>query len=154
MLMTDVVNKATRSRMMAGIKGKNTVPELVLRQAMHKRGFRFRLHVKQLHGSPDLLFPKYKAAVFVHGCFWHRHRNCRYATTPASRVEFWQIKFAANFARDKVSVTALISSGWRVAIIWECSLRGSVGIRESAEALSKWLVSDSIQLELGDAKVL
>jgi len=74
--MIDVVNKATRSRMMAGIKGKNTVPELVLRQAMHKRGFRFRLHVKQLPGQPDLLFSKYKAAVFVHGCFWHRHRNC------------------------------------------------------------------------------
>jgi DNA mismatch endonuclease, patch repair protein len=98
-----------------------------------------------------LLFPKYKAAVFVHGCFWHRHRNCRYATTPATRTEFWQAKFAANVARDRVSMTALINDGWRVAIIWECSLRGSVGIQETAEALSKWLVSDSFQLELGDA---
>ncbi len=152
--MTDVVNKATRSRMMAGIKGKNTVPELVLRQAMHKRGFRFRLHVKQLPGRPDLLFPKYKAAVFVHGCFWHRHRNCRYATTPATRTEFWQTKFAANVARDSLLVMALINSGWRVAIIWECSLRNSVGIQETAEELSKWLVSDSNQLELGDMPVL
>ena len=152
--MTDVVNKSTRARMMAGIKGKNTVPELVLRQAMHKCGFRFRLHVKQLPGQPDLLFSKYKAAVFVHGCFWHRHRNCRYATTPATRTEFWQAKFAANVARDRVSMTALINNGWRVAIIWECSLRGSVGIQETAEALSNWLLSDSFQLELGDVKVL
>ena len=152
--MTDVVNKTTRSRMMAGIKGKNTVPERVLRQAMHKRGFRFRLHAKQLPGRPDLLFPKYKAAVFVHGCFWHRHRNCRYATTPATRTEFWQTKFASNVARDRVSVAALINSGWRVAIVWECSLRNSVGIQETAEELSKWLVSDSLQLELGEKNVL
>ena len=135
---------------MAGIKGKNTVPELVLRQAMHKRGFRFRLHVKQLPGGPDLLFPKYNAAVFVHGCFWHRHSNCRYATTPATRTEFWQTKFTANVARDSLSVMALVKSGWRVAIIWECSLRSSVGIQETAEELSEWLDSDSLQLELGD----
>ena len=135
---------------MAGIKGKNTVPELVLRQAMHKRGFRFRLHVKQLPGGPDLLFPKYKAAVFVHGCFWHRHSNCRYATTPATRTEFWQTKFTANVARDSLSVMALVKSGWRVAIIWECSLRSCVGIQETAEELSEWLDSDSLQLELGD----
>ncbi len=152
--MTDVVNKTTRSRMMAGIKGKNTVPERVLRQAMHKRGFRFRLHARQLPGHPDLLFPKYKAAVFVHGCFWHKHRNCRYATTPATRTEFWQTKFASNVARDRVSVAALINSGWRAAIIWECSLRNSVGIQETAEELSKWLVSDLLQLELGEKNVL
>jgi DNA mismatch endonuclease, patch repair protein len=148
MLMTDVVNKTTRSRMMAGIKGKNTVPEQVLRQAMHKRGFRFRLHAKQLPGHPDLLFPKYKATVFVHGCFWHRHRSCRYATTPATRTEFWQTKFASNVARDRASVRALINSGWRVAIIWECSLRGNVGIQETANMLSDWLVSGAMRLEL------
>jgi DNA mismatch endonuclease, patch repair protein len=148
MLMTDIVNKTTRSRMMAGIKGKNTVPERVLRQAMHKRGFRFRLHAKQLPGHPDLLFPKYKAAVFVHGCFWHRHRNCRYATTPATRTEFWQTKFASNVARDRASVKALINSGWRVAIVWECSLRNSVGIQEAADMLSDWLVSGAMRLEL------
>jgi DNA mismatch endonuclease, patch repair protein len=152
--MTDVVNKATRSRMMAGIKGKNTVPELVLRQAMHKRGFRFRLHVKQLPGRPDLLFPKYKAAVFVHGCFWHRHPNCRYATTPATRTEFWRAKFAANVARDSLLLMELINHGWRVAIVWECSLRNSVGIQETAEELSKWLVSDSFQFELGETNIL
>lgn len=146
--MTDIVNKTTRSRMMAGIKGKNTVPERVLRQAMHKRGFRFRLHAKQLPGHPDLLFPKYKAAVFVHGCFWHRHRNCRYATTPATRTEFWQTKFASNVARDRASVKALINSGWRVAIVWECSLRNSVGIQEAADMLSDWLVSGAMRLEL------
>lgn len=139
---------------MAGIKGKNTVPELVLRQAMHKRGFRFRLHVKQLPGRPDLLFPKYRAAVFVHGCFWHRHRNCRYATTPATRIEFWQTKFAANVARDSLLVIALINNGWRVATVWECSLRKNVGIQQTADEFSKWLVSDSFQLELEDAIVL
>jgi DNA mismatch endonuclease (patch repair protein) len=146
--MTDVVNKSTRSRMMAGIKGKNTGPERVLRQAMHKQGFRFRLHARQLPGRPDLLFPKYKAAVFVHGCFWHRHRNCRYATTPATRPEFWQTKFASNVARDRASVTALINSGWRVAIVWECSLRNSVGVQETADMLSDWLVSGAKRLEL------
>lgn len=146
--MTDVVNKTTRSRMMAGIKGKNTLPERVLRQAMHKRGLRFRLHVKELPGQPDLLFPRYKAAVFVHGCFWHRHRNCRYATTPATRTEFWQTKFASNVARDGVSTTALINNGWRVAIVWECSLRGSVDIQQTADELAKWLVSEAIRIEI------
>jgi DNA mismatch endonuclease, patch repair protein len=146
--MTDVVNKTTRSRMMAGIKGKNTLPERVLRQAMHKRGLRFRLHVKELPGQPDLLFPRYKAAVFVHGCFWHRHRNCRYATIPATRTEFWQTKFASNVARDTVSVTALINDGWRVAIVWECSLRNSVGILKTAELLSDWLVSGAMRIEI------
>ena len=146
--MIDIVNKTTRSRMMAGIKGKNTVPERVLRQAMHRRSFRFRLHAKQLPGRPDLLFPKYKAIVFVHGCFWHRHRNCRYATTPATRTEFWQSKFASNVARDRASVKALINSGWRVAIVWECSLRNSVGVQEIADMLSDWLVSGAMRLEL------
>ena len=135
--MTDVINKATRSRMMAGMKGKNTVPELVLRQAMHKRGFRFRLHVKQLLGRPDLLFPKYKAAVFVHGCFWHRHRNCRYAKTPATRIEFWQTKFAANVAGNSAAVVWLTKNGWRIAILWECKLRNSNSCQVASNSLSR-----------------
>ena len=96
--MADIVDKKTRSRMMAGIKGKNTKPELVLRRALHARGFRFRLHGKEFPGRPDLVFPKHGAVIFVHGCFWHRHSNCRYATNPSTRMEFWQGKFDANVA--------------------------------------------------------
>src|SRR3546814_4200196 len=93
--------RSTRSRMMAGIRGKDTGPEVTLRRAMHARGFRYRLHVRSMPGRPDLVFPRYKAVVFVHGCFWHRHEGCRYATSPATRSEFWAEKFATNLARDR-----------------------------------------------------
>ena len=97
--MTDIVDRQTRSRMMAGIKGKNTKPELALRRALHARGFRYRLHSKNVHGRPDLVLPKHCAVVLVHGCFWHRHPGCRYATNPKTRAEFWEVKFAANVSK-------------------------------------------------------
>lgn len=137
--MTDTVDKATRSRMMAGIGSKNTKPELQLRRAIHARGLRFRLHVRDLPGSPDLVFPRYRAAVFVHGCFWHRHRECRFATTPATRPEFWEAKFSANVARDVVAAEALGIQGWRVATVWECALRNLPSATEAAATLDSWL---------------
>lgn len=147
--MTDIVDKKTRSRMMAGIKGKNTKPELALRRALHALGFRFRLHSGNVHGRPDLVLPKYRAVVFVHGCFWHRHEGCRYTTTPSTRPEFWQAKFEANVVRDIAVRMALLEDGWRVATVWECALRKPDQIAASVERLSDWLLSDDGQIEIG-----
>lgn len=117
----DIVDRATRSRMMSGIRGKDTKPELIVRSFLHRAGLRFRLHAK-LPGKPDLVFPKYRTIVFVHGCFWHRHEGCRYATTPANNAEFWQEKFAANVRRDAKVKLQLEELGWRVLVIWSCEL--------------------------------
>ncbi|KND17489.1 DNA mismatch repair protein Vsr [Pannonibacter phragmitetus] len=151
--MTDIVDQQTRSRMMSGIRGKNTKPELALRRALHARGFRFRLHSKKVHGRPDLVLPKYRAVVFVHGCFWHRHKGCRYATTPATRSEFWQAKFAANVARDSSVRGALLDEGWRVATIWECALRKPELVSVATDRLSEWLRTVGATLELGENEV-
>lgn len=121
--MADVVDKATRSRMMAGIQGKNTKPELQVRKYLHGRGLRYKLHVKELPGKPDLVFPKLKAVVFVHGCFWHQHDGCKYATTPSSRKGFWENKLSENVKRDAYQIAALDGLGWRVFVVWECELR-------------------------------
>ncbi|MER9390630.1 MULTISPECIES: very short patch repair endonuclease [unclassified Mesorhizobium] len=147
--MTDIVNKETRSRMMAGIRGKDTKPEMVLRRALHARGLRYRLHARSIPGRPDLLFPKFGAAVFVHGCFWHRHEGCRYTTTPATRPGFWQSKFAANVARDEAARAALLDVHWRVATIWECALRRVDQVEAVADLLEVWLRSDFAQCEVG-----
>ncbi|GAB4511281.1 MAG: very short patch repair endonuclease [Roseibium sp.] len=148
--MTDIVDQQTRSRMMSGIRGKDTKPELALRRALHARGFRFRLHSKRVHGRPDLVLPKYRAVIFVHGCFWHRHEGCRYTTIPATRPAFWQAKFDANVARDKAVRTKLIEDGWRVATVWECALRKPERVEASTEGLSIWLRSEELQIEIGD----
>lgn len=121
--MTDIVDQATRSRMMSGIRGKDTRPELRLRRLLHTEGFRFRLHDKRLPGKPDIVLPKWKAAIQVHGCFWHRHEGCRFTTTPATRKEFWEEKFAGNVARDRRKLELLQDAGWRTAIVWECAIR-------------------------------
>ncbi|MCV6589180.1 MAG: DNA mismatch endonuclease Vsr [Marinobacterium sp.] len=121
--MTDIVDKATRSRMMSGIQARNTRPERLLRSLLHRAGFRFRLHDKQLPGSPDLILPRYRTVIFVHGCYWHRHPRCKLAYTPKTRTEFWQQKFNGNVARDRRDTDALLQAGWRVVIVWECGLR-------------------------------
>lgn len=136
--MADVVDAETRSRMMAGIRGKETRPERVLRRALHARGIRYRLHDKRLPGRPDLVFPKYHAVCLVHGCFWHRHRGCRYSTNPATRPDFWRNKFAENVARDKRNEQALRAAGWRIATVWECSLKKEPAA-QVAEQLESWL---------------
>ena len=148
--MTDIVDQQTRSRMMSGIRGKNTKPELALRRALHARGFRFRLHSGKVHGRPDLVLPKYRAVVFVHGCFWHRHQGCRYATVPATRPEFWRAKFDANTARDSAVGTRLLEDGWRGATVWECALRKPEQGEASTETLSIWLRTEELQIEIGD----
>ena len=119
----DIVDPARRSKMMAGIQGRDTVPEVVVRRTAHRLGFRFRLYRKDLPGRPDLVFPRYRVVVLVHGCFWHRHEGCRYAYTPQSRVEFWTEKFRQNVARDRRTEDALRRLGWRVLVIWECETR-------------------------------
>lgn len=119
----DVVDRATRSRMMAGIRGKNTSPELMVRRHLHSAGLRFRLHRRDLPGAPDLVLAKYGVVVFVHGCFWHRHSGCRFATTPATNRQFWLDKLTGNAERDARTRRALRRSGWRVYVIWECEIR-------------------------------
>lgn len=118
--MVDVVDRATRSRMMSGIRGSDTLPERTVRSYLHAKGFRFRLHSKDLPGRPDLVLRKHGAVVFVHGCFWHRHPGCRFATTPATNKAFWQAKFEANTARDRRKTEELRRLGWRVFVVWEC----------------------------------
>ncbi len=137
--MADIKNAEARSRNMAAIRGKDTRPELRLRRALHIRGFRYRLHPLELPGRPDLLLPRYRAAVFVHGCYWHRHLGCRYTTTPETRLEFWQSKFQENIARDARAMARLIEGGWRVAVVWECALRGDRAATTTNE-LSEWLL--------------
>lgn len=151
--MTDIVDQQTRSRMMAGIRGKNTKPELLLRRALHARGFRFRIHSSKVRGRPDIVLPKHRAVIFVHGCFWHRHEGCRYTTSPSTRPEFWQAKFDTNVARDSAVRTTLLESGWRVATVWECALRKPDQVAASVEFLSGWLGSDEGQIEIGEEGV-
>lgn len=136
--MVDTVDAATRSRIMASIRGKDTKPEMVLRKSLHARGFRYRLHGKGLPGKPDMVFRRFKAVCFVHGCFWHHHEGCRYAATPATRVDYWRAKFEGNQARDKAAVESLQKSGWRVAIVWECDLKGGAALT-TAERVADWL---------------
>jgi DNA mismatch endonuclease, patch repair protein len=121
--------------MMSGIRAKDTKPEMAVRRTAHRLGSRFRLHDRTLPGSPDLVFPRRKLAVFVHGCFWHRHKGCRFAYNPKSNVEFWKGKFQNNIARDKRVRGKLEGMGWRVAIIWECQTADSDSLREELEEL-------------------
>ena len=119
----DVVDPATRSRLMAGIKGKNTKPELIVRRFLHAHGYRFRLHRRDLPGKPDILLPRLKACIFVHGCFWHRHANCKYAVLPKTRIDFWTKKLESNAARDRKVMEELTDKGWHVITVWECELK-------------------------------
>lgn len=111
-----------RSRIMAGVRRTNTRPEIAVRSLLHRNGFRFRLHRRDLPGTPDIVLPRYRTAIFVHGCFWHRHPDCRKATVPASNKEFWLQKFANNVARDGKAIIRLRTMGWRVLVVWECEV--------------------------------
>lgn len=129
----DIVSKEVRSRMMANIRGSNTNPEMKVRKILHRHGFRYRLHQRKLPGRPDVVLPRYRLCIFIHGCFWHRHPGCRYATTPSSREEFWRSKFEQNMKRDNKNRNELLQLGWRVFEIWECGTR-------KPEAEMNWLL--------------
>ena len=121
--MADRISKARRSWNMSRIKGRDTKPELKLRSSLHRAGFRFRIHVTDLPGKPDIVLPRYRTAVFVHGCYWHRHPGCKEATTPKTNVTFWQGKFNDTVARDSRNRAALHTLGWKVLVAWECEIQ-------------------------------
>ena len=120
--MVDRITKEHRSWNMSRIKGSDTKPEKMLRSALHRAGFRFRLHDKHLPGKPDLVLRKFKAVIFIHGCFWHRHKDCDKAYTPKSNVDFWKEKFRRNIERDKQKAKELSEKGWEVVTVWECEI--------------------------------
>ena len=119
--MTDTLTIQERSLLMAKIRGKNTRPEIAVRSLLHRAGYRFRIHVSSLPGKPDIVLPRFRTVVFVHGCFWHRH-GCKYSTFPSTRQNFWQTKFEGNVQRDKDNQARLTSQGWRVFVLWECEI--------------------------------
>lgn len=128
--MADHLTSEQRSWNMGRIRSKETLPEKAVRSLLHRMGYRFRLHRKDLPGRPDIVLPKHKAVIFVHGCFWHRHDGCKYAYTPKSRVGFWQKKFLDNVLRDSRNREELGKLGWRVLCVWECELRDMVSLRQ------------------------
>ncbi len=145
--MVDIVSPEVRSKMMRGIRGKDTKPEILLRKLLFSKGFRFRLHRRDLPGTPDIVLPKWNAVIFVHGCFWHRHSGCSFATTPSTRRKFWKRKLDANKERDVRNRDTLLSEGWRVATVWECVLRREPD--QAASEISCWLrFSTELSVEL------
>ncbi|QIL69093.1 DNA mismatch endonuclease Vsr [Diaphorobacter sp. HDW4B] len=138
-----------RSQMMSSIRSRDTAPEMALRLRLHAMGFRYRLNVRRLPGSPDIVMSKYRAAIFVHGCFWHRHADCKFTTTPKANAQFWREKFQKNVERDQRDIDALRKEGWRVAVVWECATKFSADI--TAHAVAEWLGGHEPMLELGAA---
>ena len=143
--MTDIEDKEKRSRMMAGIKGKESKPELMIRKALFARGFRYKLHDKSLPGKPDMVFPKYRAVIQVNGCFWHRH-DCHIFKWPKSRTEFWKAKITGNVERDRRNINLLEEQGWQVLTIWECSLKGKTKepLDKLIDRIEAWIVSHDV----------
>jgi DNA mismatch endonuclease (patch repair protein) len=134
--------------MMAGIRGKNTKPEILIRSLLHRQGFRFRLNARDLPGKPDILLPRFHAVIFVNGCFWHGH-DCAFFKWPRTRSDFWRQKIEGNRANDLVVTQALLAAGWRVGIVWECSIRGAgKNIEDVINKISEWLRSDQTLMEI------
>ena len=135
--MADVHNKEQRSRNMAAIRDRDTKPEMIVRRLVHRLGYRFRLHRRDLPGRPDLVLPRHRAVIFVHGCFWHQH-DCRYGRViPTTRTEFWQKKRAENVARDVRNITALHTGSWRVFVVWECWTRDRSDVESRVQSFLK-----------------
>lgn len=134
--MTDTHDKKTRSYNMSQIKAKNTKPEMLVRQFLFAKGLRYKIHDKSLPGKPDLIFPKYKTLIFVHGCFWHGHKNCKYFRMPKSKLDYWEPKISKNIQNDKRNIRILKEMGWKVIVIWECQLK-KLKIEKSLQNLHK-----------------
>lgn len=147
--MADIVDKATRSRMMSGIRGKHTAPEMLIRRGLHARGFRYRLHDKTLPGKPDIVLPRYGAVIQVQGCFWHGH-DCHLFHWPSTRVVFWREKIKSNIERDRNSSLALREAGWRILTVWECALKGREKLRpeEVVAMVTDWIVAGDDDMEI------
>lgn len=152
--LPDVVDAATRSRMMAGIKGTNTKPELLVRKGLHALGFRYRLHGKDVPGKPDLVLKKYRAAIFVHGCFWHGH-DCHLFKMPSTRPEFWEAKIGRNRERDQQIKDQLKKSGWRRLVIWECALKGKTRLDFDAliHRAARWIKAREPDTEIAGGQI-
>lgn len=135
--MADVHSKETRSYNMSRIKGKNTKPELLVRKFLHANGFRYKLHDKTLPGKPDIVLPKYKTVIFVHGCFWHGHEGCKYFVVPKTRTEWWTDKISHNKANDTKAMKRLKKEGWKIIEIWECNLKPAKVDKTLAALLKK-----------------
>ena len=149
----DIVDPATRSRMMAGIRGKNTRPELMVRQGLHALGFRFRLHDRSLPGKPDIALPRWRAVVLIHGCFWHGH-DCHLFRWPSTREEFWRQKIGRNREVDHRSEEALREAGWRRAVVWECAVKGKtrLPLPDVIGTLADWLKEGGDFFEIAGKK--
>lgn len=132
--MTDRISEDHRSWNMSKIRSRDTSPEKRVRSFLHRAGFRFRLHVNKLPGSPDIVLPKYRTAIFVHGCFWHRHEGCKFAYSPKSRETFWEKKFEENLRRDKKNISSLKEMGWKVYVIWECQTKNENDLKEELDS--------------------
>lgn len=146
--MTDVVDRQTRSRMMSGIRAVDTKPELLIRKGLYHKGFRYRLHDKKLAGKPDLVLKKYRAVIFIHGCFWHRH-DCRLFKWPKTRTEFWHKKLNGNYQNDQRIIQLLREAGWRVCVVWECALKGAdKDINSVVSLIAGWLTDKEETLEI------
>lgn len=147
----DIVDKKTRSRIMASVGQRDTGPEMSLRRTLHRLGLRYRLHDRKLPGSPDLVFPRFNAVIFVHGCFWHVHKSCKFSMEPASRKDFWVKKFQENEKRDKRNYEVLLASKWRVLVVWECAIKGRKDseLNELGAMVSDWLASKDRYGEIG-----
>ena len=145
----DIVSPEVRSRMMRGIRTRDTKPEVLFRKGLHRRGYRYRLHPKGVPGKPDLVLPRYNVAVFVHGCFWHFH-ECSLFKMPTTRRDFWQAKLSRNRDRDQRVVGEIGETDWRLLTVWECAFRGPsrIGLDEVLGLVQPWLVSDSESLEI------
>ena len=139
--MTDVHSKETRSYNMSKIKGKNTKPEILVRKHIFALGFRYKLHDKKLPGKPDLVFPKYKTVIFINGCFWHGHENCKYYKVPKTRTEWWQNKINGNIKNDNAKILFLKKNEWKIIVIWECELKPDVIVKTMKNVVKKLINS-------------
>lgn len=150
--MVDIVDKATRSRMMSRIRSSDTKPEILTRKALHRLGYRFRLNSKVVRVKPDIVLPGRKVAIFVHGCYWHQHEGCKLAYTDRKYSDKWKKKFNDNKLRDKRVIELLLSKNWRVAVVWECATREDNVFKLLIKHLDKWIKSEKSQFFESDYK--